>query len=78
MLTPIANIHRSKLPPPGAIVRLPGLANIGFEGRWIVTAFPLSNSPDQRYASGIHMVHLAKLGRPDVTARVSGFWCDED
>lgn len=78
MLTPIANCHHSKLPPPGAIVTLPGLARNGINPRWrwIVESYPLSDAADQRYSRGIHTVNLRCLTHPKIVKRVSGFWCE--
>lgn len=81
MLTPIANVHRHKLPRAGAIVSLERL-NLTYSTvrRWIVVGYPLSNSPDQRYSRGIHCVYVKPLGDRDGLApfkMVAGHWCDE-
>lgn len=84
MLTSIANIHHSRLPKLGAVVRLPGLSRNGIDPkwRWIVESFPLSDAADQRYCRGIHTVNLRCLTFPAITRerpkRVSGFWCEEE
>ncbi|MGH2523660.1 MAG: hypothetical protein ACRDH2_14245 [Anaerolineales bacterium] len=76
MLTPRGN--HSRLPAPGALVRVVGLAAQGFapRDRWRVESYPLTDSPDPRYAIGIHTVRLRRLadGRE---AQVSGFYCEE-
>jgi hypothetical protein len=87
MLTPRANIHRSKLPRLGAIVTVqirplsPALNVWGHQKdryrRYIVEAFPLSDSADLRYSRGIHTVYLRALDNGE-RARVSGHWCVEE
>ena len=80
MLTPVANVHHHKLPRPGALVSLDRLNRNTMHGvRYIVVAYPLSDSPDQRNARGIHTVYLQRLGgdygcKP---LQVAGHWCDE-
>ena len=81
MLTARANIHRHKLPKLGAIVSLDRL-NLTYNTvkRWIVVAYPLSNSADQRYSSGIHCVYVKPLGDRDglePLKMVAGHWCNE-
>lgn len=75
MLTPRGNYHHHKLPRPGAIGRLD--PSLGRPGRWIVESFPLTDSPDPRYAYGIHTVTVRKLGNGQ-RAKVSGFWFTEE
>ena len=78
MLTPIANTHKSRLPKPGAIVRVIGLECKGYspKRRWIVESYPLSDAADQRYSRGIHTVRLKSLDGQSTT-KISGFYCDE-
>ncbi len=40
MITPRANVHRSKLPPPGAVGRIVGLPTINPRRKCIVVAYP--------------------------------------
>lgn len=78
MLTRITNIHRHKLPRPGAIVRLVGLERNGYspKQRWQVESFPLTDAADPRYSRGIHTVTLRALSNGR-RVRVSGIWCEE-
>lgn len=78
MLSPIGNIHRSKLPPLGAIVTVHVDRVLQAGHRWrrfIVEAFPLSDAPDA-FSRGIHTVHLRALDNGQ-RFRVSGHWCRE-
>lgn len=78
MLTPIANVHRSKLPRPGAIVEVhlhrpqPGRRYRRFR----VIAYPLSDAADRRYSRGIHTVHLEALDNRE-RVQVAGHYCQE-
>ena len=82
MLTPIANVHRSKLPQPGEIVYLirgqdrwgAPVFLYGRRERFIVESYPLTNAADPRYSRGIHLVWLRSL-RDGHEAYVSGFYC---
>ena len=77
MLTDRHNRHHSSLPPPGAIVRVTGLANRGFDPKhkWRVLGFPL-NDNIAPYSYGIHTVLLQNLTTGQ-SKRVSGFYCEE-
>ena len=77
MLSTIANIHRHKLPKPGAIVRIVGLQRNGYYPlhRWQVESFPLCDNV-RPYSFGIHTVNLRRLA-DNARARVSGFYCEE-
>jgi len=82
MLTPIANIHRSKLPAPGEIVYLSdGFDRFGdrryWNGRrqrWIVESYGLNDSADPRYSRGIHCCRVRHLGT-GVQQTISGVFC---
>ena len=77
MLTDRHNRHHSILPPPGAIVRVTGLENRGFnpKHKWRVLGFPLNdNTAPGSY--GIHTVLLQNLTTGQ-TKRISGFYCEE-
>jgi hypothetical protein len=78
MLTPRANVHRSKLPAPGAIVEVRLRRPLPRQRyrRWIVESYPLSDSPDQRYSRGIHTVTLRALDNGE-RRRIAGHWCEE-
>lgn len=67
------NYHHSTLPEPGAIGYIVGLRAAKFEGKWIVEAFPLTDSADYRYSLGIHTVYLRRL-RDGRQCKVSGFY----
>ena len=57
MLTPIANIHHSKLPGPGTIGRVVGLCTVNPKRRCIVESYRLNDNPQWRgrfYSLGIH------------------------
>ncbi len=79
MLTPAANIHRSRLPALGAIVTVQlTAAPVNFRWRrFIVESFPLCDSADSRYSWGIHTVNLRALDNGEAR-RVSGHWCVEE
>lgn len=75
MLTTRHNIHHSKLPKPGEVVRIYGLGRNGYDSRekWRVESFPLNDNVSP-WSRGVHTVNLRRLrdGKP---ARVSGFYC---
>jgi hypothetical protein len=79
VLTSRANIHRHRLPAPGAVVTvrtrrpLPGHRY----RRFIVESFPLSDAADQRYSRGIHTVTLRALDNSE-RVRVAGHWCGDE
>ena len=79
MLTPIANIHYSRLPKPGAIVTVRDRA-LGpgrrFR-RFVVESYPLSDAADRRYSRGIHTVTLRALDN-GWRVRVAGHLCHEE
>lgn len=70
------NIHRSKLPPPGAIGHIVGLRTVDPRRKCIVSHYPLCDSADYRYSIGIHTVWVRFLDNSEV-ARFSGFWFEE-
>lgn len=78
MLTPLANIHRSKLPRPGAtvIVRMrepmPGQRH----RKWRVESYPLCDSADYRFSLGIHTVAIRALDNGERRI-IAGHWCEE-
>lgn len=79
MLTPIANVHHSRLPRPGAIVTVqirPLQSGCRYR-RFIVVAYPLSDAADQRYSCGIHTCIIQALDNGE-QQRVAGHWCVED
>lgn len=67
------NIHRSKLPPPGAIGWIVGLSTVDARRKCIVSHYPLCDSADHRYSIGIHTVWVRFLDNGEI-ARFSGFW----
>jgi hypothetical protein len=76
MLTPIANIHHSRLPPLGAIVtvRTRRLQEGCRYRRYVVEAYPLHDKPDL-HSRGISTVYIRSLDNRRDVARVSGHWC---
>lgn len=70
------NIHRSKLPPPGAIGHIVGLRTVDPRRKCIVSYYPLCDSADYRYSIGLHTVWVRFLDNSEV-ARFSGFWFEE-
>lgn len=79
MLTPIANVHRSRLPAPGAIVivRIHRPAPGRRYRRFRVESFGLNDSADPRYSRGIHLVALRALDNNERVV-VAGHWCEEE
>lgn len=81
MLATKANIHRSKLPAPGAVGYLTGGRNRlgevlylhGRRERVIAESFNVTDSADPRYSRGIHLATFRYLGRGD-RVTVSGFY----
>lgn len=73
MITPRANVHRSKLPPPGVIGHIVGLSTVNPRRKCIVSHYPLCDSADYRFSVGIHTVFVRFLDNGE-TARFSGFW----
>jgi hypothetical protein len=70
------NIHRSKLPLPGAVGHIVGLRTVNPRRKCIVSHYPLCDSPDYHYSIGIHTVWVRFLDNGEV-ARFSGFWFEE-
>jgi hypothetical protein len=70
------NIHRSKLPPLGAVGRIVGLSTVNPRRKCIVSHYPLCDSADYRYSIGIHMVWVRFLDNGEI-AQLSGFWFEE-
>jgi hypothetical protein len=71
------NIHRSKLPPPGAVGRIVGLSTVNPHHKCIVSYYPLCDSADYRYSIGIYTVWVRFLDTSQI-ARFSAIWfqCD--
>jgi hypothetical protein len=67
------NFHHSKLPKPGAIGYIVGLATVNPRRKRMVMAYPLCDSADYRYSIGIHTVYLRFLDDQE-ELRVSGRW----
>ncbi|MBL8116049.1 MAG: hypothetical protein JNJ78_00855 [Anaerolineae bacterium] len=53
MITPRGNVHRSKLPKPGAIGHIVGLSTVNPRRKCIVVAYPLYDNVCP-YSIGIH------------------------
>lgn len=73
------NIHRHKLPSLGAVVEVhlrPLMPGHHYQ-KYVVVAFPLTDSPDPRFSLGIHTCFIARIDRPHEVERVSGHWCVE-
>lgn len=70
------NIHRSKLPLPGAIGHIAGLHTVNPRRKCIVSHFPLCDSADYHYSIGIHSVWVRFLDNGEL-ARFSGLWFEE-
>lgn len=81
MLSSLANVHHSILPKLGEIGYVVIRRNrfgdneylLGRKEKWQVVAFPLSDSADQRYSRGIHMVYVQSLNH-GIIKQVSGFY----
>ncbi len=67
------NIHRSKLPSPGAVGHIVGLSTVNPRRKCIVSHYPLCDSADYRFSLGIHTVFVRFLDNGEI-ARFSGFW----
>lgn len=67
------NVHRSKLPPLGAVGHIVGLSTVNPRRKCIVSHYPLCDSADYRYSIGIHTVFVRFLDNSEI-ARFSGFW----
>ncbi|MBE2270191.1 MAG: hypothetical protein IAE80_18275 [Anaerolinea sp.] len=72
MLTPKGNIHHSKLPKPGAIGRIVGLATVDPHRKCIVSHYPLCDNV-LPYSRGIHTIYVRFLDNREI-ARFSGMW----
>lgn len=67
------NVHRSKLPLPGAVGHIVGLSTANPRRKCIVSHYPLTDSADYRFSIGIHTVFVRFLDNGEI-ARFSGFW----
>lgn len=67
------NIHRSKLPSPGAVGHIVGLSAVNPRRKCIVSHYPLCDSGDYRFSVGIHTVFVRFLDNGEI-AHLSGFW----
>lgn len=70
------NVHRSKLPPPGAVGHIVRLSAVNPRRKCIVTHYPLCDSADYRFSVGIHTAFVRFLDNGEI-ARFSGFWFEE-
>lgn len=70
------NLHRSKLPSPGAVGYIVGLSTVNPRRKCIVSHYPLCDSADYRYSMGIHTVWVRFLDNHEL-ARFSGIWFEE-
>ncbi len=75
MLTPIGNIHSSKLPGPGAIGWIAGLATVNPQRRCIVESYPLCDNL-WPYSLGIHTMTVRFLDTSE-RRRFSGIFFEE-
>lgn len=66
------NIHRSKLPKPGAIGYIVGLSTINPRRKCIISHYPLCDNVAP-YSIGIHTMFVRFLDNSEV-ARFSGAW----
>ena len=73
MITPRADIHRSKLPSPGTVGYIVGLSTVDPHRKCIVSHYPLCDSADYRFSIGIHTIFVRFLDNGEI-ARFSGFW----
>ncbi len=67
------NVHRSKLPPPGAVGHIVGLSTVDHRRTCLVSHYPLTDSTDYRFSMGIHTLFVRFLDNGEI-ARFSGFW----
>lgn len=72
MLTPRANIHHAKLPAPGTLGYIVGLATVNPQRKCIVVAYPLCDNC-RPYSLGIHTCWVRFLDNGDLQ-RFSGIW----
>ncbi len=66
------NIHRSKLPPPGAIGHIVGLSTVDPRRKCIVSHYPLCDNL-RPYSRGIHTFYARFLDNGEI-AHFSGIW----
>jgi hypothetical protein len=76
MLTPRANFHHSRLPPPGAIGRIVGLSTVNPLRRCIVESYPLCDNV-WPWSLGIHTVTVRFLDNRE-RRRFSGCYFQAD
>ncbi len=76
MLTPIANIHHSKLPRPGVLGRIVGVPTIDPRRRCWVESYPLCDNV-WPYSIGIHTVWVRFLDN-NHRQRFSGIFFAEE
>ena len=72
MLTPRGNIHLSKLPQPGAIGWIVGLATVDPHRKCIVSHYPLCDNV-LPYSRGIHTIYVQFFDNREIS-RFSGVW----
>jgi len=75
MLTPRGNFHHSKLPKPGAIGTITGLATVDPKRRCIVESYPLCDNV-WPWSIGIHTVVVRYLDNNE-RQRFSGMYFEE-
>ncbi|MBN8590721.1 MAG: hypothetical protein J0M33_03140 [Anaerolineae bacterium] len=69
------NLHRSKLPPPGAVGHIVGLSAVNPRRKCIVSHYPLYDNVSP-YSMGIHTVWVRFLDNGSIQ-RFSGIWFEE-
>ena len=69
------NIHRSKLPKPGAIGHIVGLSTVNPRRKCLISHYPLCDNV-LPYSRGIHTVVVRFLDNGEI-ARFSGIWFKE-
>lgn len=67
------NTHHTKLPRPGSLGFIRGLSTVDPNRKCIASHYPLTDSPDYRFSTGIHTLWVRFLDNGEVRC-FSGVW----
>ena len=67
------NTHHTQLPKTGSLGFIRGLSTVDPHRKCIVSNYPLTDSPDMRFSTGIHTIYVRFLDNAEA-GRFSAMW----